>query len=107
MRQSLFMPTPNSNNASSIKKIVNALDAMQIAQLCAFAFSIPQLYLCRLYLDEQEQVVIDACIVRLEKGVNEGLFSLEKLSELLTDKDYFDSNEARLRLAPEPDFDTL
>lgn len=101
------MPTANSENLLSIKQLVNALDAMQIAQLCAFAFSIPQLYLCRLYLNEQEQVAIDACLARLEKGLSEGLFSLEKLSELLTDRDYFDSDEARLRLAPEPDFDTL
>ena len=101
------MSSLSSENALTLEQIVSPLDAMQIAQLCAFAFAIPQLYLCRLYLQDEEQVVIDACLVRLQKGLEEKLFSLEALEKLLTERDYFTSDEARLRLAPEPDFDTL
>ncbi|WP_413702013.1 hypothetical protein ACLKMH_11105 [Psychromonas sp. KJ10-10] len=101
------MPTQSSENPLSLEQIVSSLDAMQIAQLCAFALAIPQLYLCRLHLQDEEKVAIDACLIRLQKGLNEQLFTLEVLNNLLSERDYFASDEARLGLAPEPDFDTL
>ena len=84
-------------------QLSKSLDAMQLAQLCAFAFAIPQLYLCREYLLSDEQVAIENCLKRLEQGLNEQLFSLEHLNNLLMDKDFFDTEEARLRLGPEPE----
>ena len=86
-----------------LKQLCISLDAMQIAQLCAFALSIPQLYLCREYLFSEEQVAIDACLIRLEKGLTDKNFNIEHLSSILKDKEFFDSDEARLRLGPDPE----
>lgn len=75
-------------------------DAMQLAQLTAFAFAIPQLYLCREYLLFDEQQAITACLQRLQKGLSATTFSIDDLKALLAEGDFFDSEEARLRLAP-------
>jgi hypothetical protein len=101
------MPTQIQENSLTIEQLVSPLDAMQIAQLSAFAFGIPQLYLCREYLNSDEQVAIEGCLKRLFKGLNENTFTLEMLTALLAEKDYFESDEARSRLAPEPDFEAL
>lgn len=82
-------------------------DAMHLAQLAAFAFTVPQLYFCREYLDLEEQAARDALLQRLQKGLTEQTFSIELLTERLVDRDYFDGQEARLRLAPEPDFEDI
>jgi len=91
------------NISAPLLKITSASDAMQLAQLCAFAFAIPQLYFCREYLLLDEQSAINACLQRLELGLQAGTFTIDGLTGLLADKDFFDSEEARLRLAPEPD----
>jgi len=101
------MPRAIQDIPLTFEQLINPLDLMQIAQLSAFAFDIPQLHLCREYLQSDEQVAIEECVVRLEKGLALQIFSLESLTTLLAEKDYFDSEEARLRLAPEPDFEEL
>lgn len=105
--QSPFMSTSLQDIPLTLEQLVEPLDAMQIAQLSAFAFSIPQLYFCREYLKSEEQVAIDACLKRLQKGLTEQTFSLAILSALLTTKAFFESDEARLRLAPEPNFEDI
>lgn len=101
------MSTAIQDNPVTLEQLVQSLDAMQIAQLSAFALDIPQLYLCREYLETDEQVAINECVKRLEKGLSEQLFTLQVLTTLLVERDYFESEEARLRLAPEPDFEDL
>ena len=101
------MPIANQQTPLTLEQLVKPLDAMQLAQLSAFAFAIPQLYFCREYLNSDEQVAIEACVLRLQKGLDEQTFSLESLSTLLAEKAFFDSEEARLRLAPEPDFEDI
>ena len=108
---SLFMPNTSQDSPSksnnSLEQLIKPLDAMHLAQLTAFAFAIPQLYFCREYLQLDEQVAIKECLQRLQNGLSEQTFTLEKLTGLLADKDYFEAKEARSRLAPEPDFESL
>lgn len=96
------MPTTSNTMSASLLALTKELDAMQLAQLCAFAFTIPQLYFCREYLLLDEQTAIQACLQRLAKGIEANTFNIQRLTELLEEKDFFDSEEARLRLAPEP-----
>ena len=83
--------------------LVSPLDAMHLAQLAAFAFSIPQLYFCREYLVLTEQDAFAQSLQRLQKGINEQQFNVDTLTTLLAERDYFDADEARLRLAPAPE----
>ena len=80
---------------------------MHLAQLTAFAFALPQLYFCREYLQLDEKITSNKCLQRLQTGLNNEAFTLEKLSDLLTEREFFESQEARSRLAPEPDFESL
>lgn len=102
---SFFMPDTYQDKL--LEQLTKSLDAMHLAQLTAFAFAIPQLYFCREYLHADEQVTINKCLQRLKNGLKKQIFSVEKLTELLVHKEYFDSQEARSRLAPEPDFASL
>lgn len=108
---SFFMTTTSHTNNTDIdsplKQLTAPLDAMHVAQLTAFAFAIPQLYFCREYLQLNEQDAIRSCLTRLQRGLGEQVFTIETLIELLKDRDYFTAEEARLRLAPEPDFESL
>ncbi|QFI38770.1 hypothetical protein FR932_13380 [Moritella marina ATCC 15381] len=85
----------------SIAQLTQSLDAMHIAQLTSFAYGLPPLYFCREYLEQDEQTAIGHCLQRLENGINEHAFTLDKLTVLLAEKDYYDDYEARLRLGPE------
>jgi len=87
---------------SSLTQLTKPLDAMHIAQLASFAYGLPPLFLCREYLDQDEQTAIKHCLQRLENGLNNQDFTLERLTALLAEKDYYDDYEARLRLGPEP-----
>ncbi|WP_022939913.1 hypothetical protein [Psychromonas hadalis] len=95
------------NISVSLEQLTRQLDAMHLAQLSAFAFSIPQLYFCREYLQLDEQTISKKCLQRLQSGLNSETFTVEKLTALLADKEYFSAAEARSRLAPEPDFESL
>lgn len=97
----------SSTNTPSLEQLTAPLDAMHLAQLTAFSFAIPQLYFCREYLQSNEQDAIKSCLTRLQRGLSEQIFTIETLIELLKDRDYFTAEEARLRLAPEPDFESL
>lgn len=92
-----------SNLSSSLAQLTLQLDAMHIAQLTSFAYGLPPLYFCREYLQLDEQTAISHCLQRLEHGINNQDFSLERLTVLLAEKDYYDDYEARLRLGPKPE----
>lgn len=92
-----------SNLSSSLTQLTQQLDAMHIAQLTSFAYGLPPLYFCREYLQLDEQTAISHCLQRLENGINNQDFSLERLTVLLEEKDYYDDYEARLRLGPKPE----
>jgi len=91
------------NITSELVQLTAPFDAMHLAQLSAFAFAIPQLYFCREYIALDEQVALDKSLQRLQKGILEQQFSLEKLAELLAEREFFGAKEVRLRLAPEPE----
>ena len=100
------MSNTSSDHQSTIHptliQLTQQLDAMHIAQLASLAYGLPPLFLCKTYLDEPEESAIEKCLQRLENGINQQAFSLEKLTELLTERDFYDDYEARLRLGPEP-----
>ncbi|CAM3156141.1 hypothetical protein [Moritella viscosa] len=86
----------------SLAQLTQQLDAMHIAQLTSFAYSLPPLYFCREYLEQDEQTAIGHCVQRLENGISNQDFTLDRLTVLLAENDYYDDYEARLRLGPEP-----
>lgn len=86
---------------TSLAQLTIQLDAMHLAQLTSLAFDLPKLYFCREYLELDEKDAIHLCQQRLEDGINNQKFTLDDLAQLLTIEDYFDSEDARLRLAPE------
>ncbi len=86
---------------TSFEQLTKNLDAMHLAQLTAYAFTIPQLFFCREYLQLDEQTAIAQCMQRLQSGLSDKTFTVENLETLLTDRDYFEAEEARLRLGPE------
>jgi len=99
------MSNTNQDHSSitntSLVQLTQQLDAMHIAQLASFAYGLPPLFLCRKYLELDEQDAIGQCLQRLEHGINNQDFTLEKLTALLAENDYYDDYEARLRLGPE------
>lgn len=95
-------PDNQAQLITSLEQLTTQLDAMHLAQLTSLAFDLPKLYFCREYLDLDEKDAIHLCQQRLQDGVNNQKFTLEYLIQLLSVKDYFDSEDARLRLAPEP-----
>jgi hypothetical protein len=86
----------------SLAQLTQQLDAMHIAQLTSFAYGLPPLYFCREYLEQDEKTVIAHCLQRLENGMSNQEFTLDRLTTLLADNDYYDDYEARLRLGPKP-----
>lgn len=89
-----------SNLRLSLAQLTQQLDAMHIAQLTSFAYGLPPLYFCREYLQLDEQTAINHCLQRLENGLSNGDFTIERITVLLAEKDYYDDYEARLRLEP-------
>lgn len=104
---SLLMPNTPLNISAPLEQLSKQLDAMHLAQLSAFAYAIPQLYFCREYLQCDEQAAIEKSLQRLQTGLSNETFTLDRLSELLADREYFTADEVRSRLAPEPDFESL
>ncbi|TEW56506.1 hypothetical protein E2R68_00245 [Psychromonas sp. RZ22] len=89
------------NTRIEFEKVTLMLNAMQFAQLTAFALALPQLYFCREYQHLEDTVIIQHCKQRLLNLIDDQQMTLQQLHHLLTDKDYFDAYEARLRVAPE------
>lgn len=96
------MPYDVKSTQVEFEKITITLNAMHFAQLTAFALNLPQLYFCREYLALDEETAINHCKQRLLNLIANQEITLEQLIYLLTEKDYFDEYEARLRLAPSP-----
>lgn len=88
----------DAENRQKLTQLTQPLNAMHIAQLTAFAFGLPPLYFCRDYLALDEATAIDKCNERLIKLLNTEEISLPRLNDLLSDKEYFDEEEARLRV---------
>jgi len=86
---------------AEFEKITLSLNAMQFAQLAAFCLGLPQLYFCREYLALDEETAINHCKQRILNLIANKEISIQQLTHLLTEKDYFDADEARLRLGPE------
>ena len=91
-----------SNITEPLVQLTHSLNAMHLAQLTAFAFSVPQLYFCREVLALVEEDAIAQCLQRLNSGLINQDFTLETLTCLLTEREYFDAGEARLRLTAVP-----
>jgi len=90
------------NTQQVIEKITAPLKAMHLAQLTAFALTLPPLYFCREYLSLDDLSIIKQCQQRLINLLKNQEITEEKLLQLLADKEYFDADEARLRVSPEP-----
>lgn len=87
-------------NEIALDKIISPLNAMQLAQLTAFSFTLPPLYFCKEYLNLADQQIIEHCKQRLLTLMNDGKLTQQSLTLLLNNKEYFDADEARLRLMP-------
>lgn len=85
-----------------LAQIVQPLSAMHLAQLTAFAFGLPPLYFCREYQPLDQASIIQHCQQRLLNLLNAQEITLQQLSHLLAEKDFFDAEEASLRVGPEP-----
>lgn len=95
------MSDETSPEQIALDKITQQLGAMHIAQLTAFAFTLPPLYFCREYLDDTETITINLCKQRLLGLLTTQKITQKQLTTLLSDKEYYSEEEARLRLGPE------
>ncbi|WP_298940801.1 hypothetical protein [uncultured Psychromonas sp.] len=84
-----------------LEKIIQPLPAMHLAQLTAFAFGLPPLYFCREYQPLAQESIIEHCQQRLLNLLNTQDITLQQLSHLLAEKEFFDAEEASLRVGPE------
>ena len=87
-------------NQQAIQQLTKTLDAMHLAQLTAFAFTLPPLYFCREYLTLDDQSIIEHCQQRLLNLMQKDQITLQQLTQLLLEKEYFNAYEAHLRVAP-------
>lgn len=83
-----------------IEQVTQPLDAMHLAQLVAFSFGLPPLYFCREYQQLDDHTIIEKCNQRLLTLIDTKEITLQKISELLVEKEYFEGYEARLRVEP-------
>ncbi len=84
-----------------LEKIIHPLPAMHLAQLTAFAFGLPPLYFCREYQPLDQQSIIQHCQQRLLNLLKNQEITLQQLKSLLAEKEFFDAEEASLRVGPE------
>ncbi|MEL0630404.1 hypothetical protein [Psychromonas aquatilis] len=89
-----------SSKQLQLNKITQDLRAMHLAQLTAFAFTLPPLYFCREYINDSEAEAINHCKQRLLNLLVTEKVTSEQLLMLLSDKEYYSEEEARLRLGP-------
>jgi len=96
------MPEGINNIQQQLDQITQPLNAMHLSQLTAYAYGLPPLFFCSQYYELDDESVIEQCKQRLIKLINDDETTLSHLNKLLTDKEYFDEEEARLRVAPTP-----
>lgn len=97
------MPDDVNKQLQAIEKITQPLDVMHLAQLVAFSFNLPPLYFCREYQQLDDASIITQCNQRLLTLVNTQAITLQKINELLVEREYFEDYEARLRVEPLPE----
>jgi len=85
-----------------LAQVIKSLPAMHLAQLTAFAFGLPPLYFCREYQALDQESIIAHCQQRLLNLLNAQEITLQQLGNLLAEKEFFDAEEASLRVGPEP-----
>lgn len=91
-----------NDTSIQLEQMIQPLQAMHLAQLTAFAFGLPPLYFCREYKALQQGLIIQHCHQRLLNLLNNQEITLQQLSMLLAEKEFFDAEEASLRVGPEP-----
>jgi len=94
------MPDGIKNSQQALHQITQTLSAMHLSQLTAYAYGLPPLFFCSQYFQLNDETIIEKCNERLMKLVSTEEITLERISLLLIDKEYFDAEEARLRVAP-------
>jgi len=94
------MPESQNDNALQLTQLITPLNAMHLAQLTAFSFGLPPLYFCREYQSFPSDTIKAQCEERLLNQLNSEQVTLQRLQQLLLVKEYFDEEEASLRVAP-------
>jgi hypothetical protein len=94
------MPEGINNTQPELEQITRPLNAMHLSQLTAYAYGLPPLFFCSQYYELNDESIIEQCNQRLIKLVTTEEITTTEISKLLIDKEYFDTEEARLRVAP-------
>lgn len=97
------MPEGINDIQQELEKVTQSFNAMHLSQLTAYAYGLPPLFFCSQYYQLNDDMIIDNCNQRLIKLLINQEISTVKINELLKDKEYFDEEEARLRVAPSPE----
>ena len=96
------MPKSINNTQQELEQITRPLKAMFLSQLTAYAYGLPPLFFCSQYYELNDESIIEQCNQRLIKLINDQETTIVQINKLLIDKEYFDEEEARLRVAPTP-----
>ena len=96
------MPENINNIQQELVQITSPLNAMHLSQLTAYAYGLPPLFFCSQYYELNDESIIEQCNQRLVKLISGDETTLSQINKLLVDKEYFDAEEARLRVAPTP-----
>ncbi|WP_413693865.1 hypothetical protein [Psychromonas sp. KJ10-2] len=94
------MPDSQNEHAQQLTQLISPLGAMHLAQLTAFCFGLPPLYFCREYQALPSATIKKQCEERLLKQLDSEAIAVPQLQQLLLEKEYFDEEEASLRVAP-------
>jgi len=94
------MPENINNIQQELAQITSPLNAMHLSQLTAYAYGLPPLFFCSQYYELNDESIIEQCNQRLVKLISGDETTLSQINKLLVDKEYFDAEEARLRVAP-------
>ena len=97
------MPEGINNIQQQLEQITQPLNAMHLSQLTAYAYGLPPLFFCSQYYELDDESIIEQCKQRLLKLISSDETTVLQINKLLADKEYFDAEEARLRVAPAPE----
>ena len=94
------MSDNQNENAQQLTQLITPLGAMYTAQLTAFCFGLPPLYFCREYQSLPPATIKAQCEDRLLRQLDSGEVTVPQLQQLLLEKEYFNEEEASLRVVP-------
>lgn len=97
------MPEGINDIQQELEKVTQPLNAMHLSQLTAYAYGLPPLFFCSQYYELNDKSIIEQCNQRLVKLLSSDEITFTQINKLLVDKEYFDEEEARLRVAPSPE----